>query len=247
MQPSDLRAVFESSPNKFVIVKYLLLLPTLLAFLSLTAQSNRTIEVDDFDKLSVGYGIDVVLLQGNDSKVELSGSDKLVEGLIAEVERGELKLRYDRDWWKNMTSKRGSITATVTTPTLTALSAGGGSDVVSEATWTAESFSLSSSGGSDIELIVKADKVSVRTSGGSDVDLRGSCDQLNLSASGGSDIDASQFVAQIAQVNASGGSDVEVHADGQLDVQASGAADVEYTGNAKVRSNASGSSDIDRG
>lgn len=97
------------------------------------------------------------------------------------------------------------------------------------------------------QLIGDMDTGNVRfdVSGASKLQLEGSAGDLTLAASGASNVDLSSFVVADADVEASGASDVTVHATGTLDIEASGASSVHYVGNPTLgRVETSGASSV---
>jgi hypothetical protein len=85
----------------------------------------------------------------------------------------------------------------------------------------------------------------VDVSGGADVILIGSTEYLKAETSGGSDLKAMDLIAQRAELRASGGSDIKIHVEDELDAKASGGADIIYTGNPGiVNTSTSASGDI---
>jgi hypothetical protein len=85
----------------------------------------------------------------------------------------------------------------------------------------------------------------VKTSGGSDVNISGSAKNLTIDASGGSDLRGYELIADICDIEASGGSDVYITVSKELSAKASGGSDVRYKGNGSVKEiRSSGSSGI---
>jgi hypothetical protein len=69
-----------------------------LIFVSLSiAQVNEPREVEDFSKIVVSSGIDLILNQGNELKVMAEArNDKALESIITEVKDNTLKIYPDR-------------------------------------------------------------------------------------------------------------------------------------------------------
>lgn len=220
----------------------------LLSTLTLSAQwgdndVNRIEEnrkVDNFDAISVGYGIDVHLHQSNKTSVSVKAKKEIMEHIITEVENGTLVIKVDN--WKRA---KGKMEVTIYVPALQEISASGGSDVYGKGSWKMDNLEINLSGGSDFEMELTANKIKCNASGGSDIDLIGSADKIDISCSGGSDVEARKFKVKHCNVSASGGSDVEVHVTESIDASASGASDITYKGNpSQVKVHSSGSSDI---
>ncbi len=210
------------------------------------AQKKETRDVGSFTAISASSGFNVYLKKGSKSSVVVEADAKKMDKVRTEVKNGTLKLDMESNSW-SWGSVNSEINIYVTYTSLNAIAVSGGVDLESEGMITADKLSLSASGGSDMELIIKVKDLNIDISGGADVELSGIADNLNISASGGSDVSAYGLSSQNATVNASGGSDVEITVDKSLNVNASGAADIYYKGKVKdVKSNKSGGADIVR-
>lgn len=210
------------------------------------AQQKEDRRVGAFTKVAVGYGIDVVLTQGNGHGVEVTAPSDVIDKVITEVSGGKLtiKMEKNRSWsWK---SKNDDISVAITMTTLDAITASGGSDVEARGKFQGDHLDIESSGGSDIELEVQYNSLTCNSSGGSDLTLEGQAKDVRVTASGGSDVEAKQLeVTESCDITASGGSDAYITVNGDLDATASGASDVYVFGDPRsVRQNSSGASDV---
>jgi Putative auto-transporter adhesin, head GIN domain len=85
----------------------------------------------------------------------------------------------------------------------------------------------------------------ITATGGSDVYISGTASRLSVEATGGSDLHGYELVTDFCNVSATGGSDIKIGVNKELNVTASGGSDVYYKGTAVVRQlSSSGSSDI---
>ena len=223
----------------------MLLGPFLTVALAASAQDRETRSLTGFDAIAVGGGIDLVVRQGDDFRVEVQSDDDVAE-ILTEVRDGTLEIRRDRtlsgffDW-----GDHGAVY--VTLPALTALTASGGSDVRADGTLSGGDLAIVASGGSDVELDVAVDTLAATASGGSDTRLSGSARLARLHSSGGSDLNASRFTVAEANVESSGGSDVSIAVSERIVGNASGGSDITYSGDPRTVSvNASGGADVRR-
>lgn len=218
---------------------------TLLFGSSLFAQVTKNMAVNNFNKVSVSSGIDLYLTQGNTEGAKVIGDKELVDRLILVKEGNQLNIKYkENNGFSNLFRGGKSIKVYLNFKTLNELSASGGSDVYAQNTIKTDRLALSTSGGSDVELNIVCKDISISSSGGSDLDIKGSATNMNLDISGGSDVDAEHFSVDYAKVNASGGSDAEIHVNKALEAGASGGSDIRFSGNAaykKTSSSRSGS------
>lgn len=226
--------------------KILLTTPLLMAGATALAETEQR-ELQDFDAIEAGGGIDLVLTQGAEFSVVVETEDGDLEDIVTEVRNGTLHIHLDRERF-NRFSRNDWFTdyhAAITLPTLTELEAGGGSDVTATGTFTGNELDISASGGSDVVLDLNVDRLELNASGGSDMEISGTANFLDAEASGGSDLDASDLVAIEVDADASGGSDLDVHVTGILTADGSGGSDIRYEGNPTERdTDTSGGADI---
>lgn len=193
--------------------------------------------VSGFHAVEVSGGVDLYLTQGDES-VAVSATEAIYkERLKTVVENGVLKIWYDyeKGWGLTRNSGKMKLKAYVSAKNLDRLIASGGSDVDIDGTLKASKLELKISGGSDFDGRVDIGDFIVRASGGSDVKISGGAKSLDLDASGGSDFKGFDLAVENCTVDANGGSDVSITANGQLDAKSSGGSDVHYKGNAVIK------------
>jgi hypothetical protein len=237
------------------IKKHILLLAVFAATgLMSFAQAGKVINdknaekrsVKGFHAIDISSGIDLYLSQGGDEAVAVSASDPSYRDKIrTEVENGTLKIFLDKngDHWGWGDHK---LKAYVSFKDLDALRASGGSDIYAEDGIRGGKLVIELSGGSDMRA--KADisgSLTLTQTGGSDSYISGTVSSLTVHASGGSDMHGYDLATQVCNVVVSGGSDVHILVNKELNVNASGGSDVFYKGTAVVKElNSSGSSSV---
>ncbi len=231
-----------------LFVSLLMLTGTILAQKTIrdaNAQSRNGLK--NFHAVQVSHGIDLYLTQSSEEAVAVSAvSDEYRDKIITEVVDGVLKIYYEKNnswnWGSNSGNKK--LKAYVSVKNLDKLSASGGSDVAFESVIKSNKLSISLSGGSDLKGEIVCDDLSLTASGGSDADLKGRATEARISASGGSDVNGYGLITDICKVISSGGSDVNITVNKEMNADASGGSDIRYKGNATARTSKSGSSDI---
>lgn len=231
-----------------LFVSLLMLTGTILAQKTIrdaNAQSRNGLK--NFNAVQVSNGIDLYLTQSSEEAVAVSAvSDEYRDKIITEVVDGVLKIYYEKkdgwNWGSNTGNKK--LKAYVSVKNLDKLGASGGSDVSLETVIRSNKLSISISGGSDLKGEIQCDELSLSASGGSDAIIKGKATQVKISASGGSDVDGYGLITDVCRVVSSGGSDVSITANKQMDATASGGSDIHYKGNATATTSKSGSSDI---
>ncbi len=186
--------------------------------------------VGDFTGIEVSHGINVYIAKSDEKRLEVETSEDLMDDLITEVRGDNLKIYFDSNfiWVK-------TANVYVNAESLTKIKASGGSDVRGEDEIRGRDLELSASGGSDIRLNVDVDNLEVEVSGGADVELAGIAHYLEASTSGGADLRAYELITQIARLEASGGSDIKVFVEEEIEARASGGAGIKYRGNPEIK------------
>lgn len=208
------------------------------------AQSSEKRNVSGFEEVSVSSGIDLFLKQGSEFFVEVIAEDKDdVERIKTEVSGNKLKIYYKKSGWSfNFNQK---LKVRVTMPEIYSVEASGGSDVYGVEVIKSKELSISASGGADVKLDIEVGDLELDASGGADIVLKGKALSVESDCSGGSDIKAYDLHAKKADVNASGGSDIQITVAEEFYADASGGSDVYYKGNpTKIRTDNSSSADI---
>lgn len=228
----------------------LLVTVILISLFSMETMAQRDVtttirKVSGFNAISVSGGIDLYITQGFTESVKIETVADRQDDVVAIVQNGTLRIYNDshlRFNWGKMILK-----AYVTLPTLTHLTASGGSDVYNYGILKFNDLKISTSGGSDIKLELNGARLECRGSGGADLKFNGKVAYLDAEVSGGSDLIAYDLTAVKAKVRASGGSDAKISVTSELDASANGGADIFYRGNpSRINKHSSGGSDITR-
>ena len=200
--------------------------------------------VSGFHAISVSSGIDLYLSPGEEAVAVSASEVKFRDRIKTEVKDGVLKIWYEYKENSNVHIEWGNrkLKAYVSFKNLDKLSGSGGSDIYVDGSIKTGTLSLHVSGGSDFQGRVETGTLQVEGSGGSDVHISGTATKLELSMSGGSDFKGYDLASDICTLDASGGSDVYVTVNKELNAQASGGSDVYYKGSGVIRDLKSGSS-----
>ncbi|HUC80659.1 MAG TPA: head GIN domain-containing protein [Flavisolibacter sp.] len=199
-----------------------------------------------FNGIAVSSGIDLYLSQGDEVVAVSAERPEHLDRIKTEIVNGTLKIWYDAKSGININigdAKR--MRAYVSYKTLNSIKASSGSDVTVDGVLKSSELRIDISGGSDFKGKVDVDHLKVDQSGGSDVNISGRATTLSVDASGGSDFNGYDLNTEICDLEASGGSDIEVTASKELSAKASGASDIHYRGKPNVKmAKASGASEV---
>ena len=205
--------------------------------------------VPGFHGVKISGGIDLYITQGTTEGVAISVNDsKYRNNIKTEVEDGILKIYYDAGMGIHINwGGARNMKAYVTIKDISELQASGGSDVYVEGSLQATALNLHLTGGSDFHGQVNTGIFTVKQSGGSDVKVSGKAGNITVDANGGSDFIGYDLVSDNCDIDASGGSDVYITVNKQMNVKASGGSDISYKGDCVIKNyHASGSSDVHR-
>lgn len=191
--------------------------------------------VSSFSGISVSSGIDLYLSSGDEAIAVSASKPEDRNRIKTEVKDGVLKIYVEKSGISIMFNGDKNLRAYVSYKTLKSLEASGGSDVKVDGTIKSADFTLVLSGGSDFKGAIDASTLTVKQSGGSDVNISGKAVNLVVYASGGSDFDGYGLIADVCDIEASGGSDMQVTANKEITAKASGASDIYYKGTPAVK------------
>lgn len=172
---------------------------------------TKTVALADFDRIDVAGVFEIEATVGGDYAVTLSGREKDLDRTTAKVENGALILDTDeRDGQGKRHFVKHGITAKISLPALTAISAAG---VV------------------DGEVSgIDAETFSADISGVGDLSLQGSCGTLKADVSGVGELDAGGLQCRIVDVDVSGVGEASVFASESVDADIAGMGSIEIAG-----------------
>lgn len=209
--------------------------------------STEQRDVASFNRLKVSHALVVNVVQGDEQSVVVKADASVIDKIRTEVSDGVLKVYVDDNWVnKTFKNKYHKVIIDIVVPELTALDASGASDVKASG-FKNETFTVKASGASNVILddIIVSGVTSFEASGASHVKAYGESEKVIIKATGASNVASRNFETSVADVQASGASDVDVTANDEIRINCSGASDVNYYGHPKIVDvNTSGTSDV---
>jgi hypothetical protein len=221
-------------------------------FLAIAVFSQKTINDPDIEKrtvssftgIEIGGGIDLYLSQGEEAVAVSASEPKFRDKIKTQVENGILKIWFETNSNLHIDWSNKKLKAYVSFKNIDLLKASGGSDVKVTGSITVSKLFMHVSGGSDFEGKVNIDELKIDALGGSDVDISGTAKNLDVNASGGSDFKGYELITDNSTVDASGGSDIYITVNKELNANSSGGSDVYYKGNGLIKNIKSSGSSI---
>ena len=243
----SLNGAVNNNYMKKIIFCFCLLMSASLLFAQKTIYDANAIlrEGKGYTAIEVSDGIDLFISYGDEAIAVSASEDKYRDKIKTVVENGVLKISYDEKGFSWNTKR--NLKAYVSFKKLAALSASGGSDIVVEGSIKTDNLDIDISGGCDFKGRVEVNKLTVDQSGGSDVDISGKATKVIINASGGSDFNGYSLVTDFCDAEASGGSDIEITANKEINAKATGASDISYKGSASlIGTKSSGASNVSK-
>ena len=211
-----------------------------IAFVANGQTSSQDRPVGSFTGIDVGSAFEVILTQGNVHKVVVEVEDKLHEKIDVEVRNNTLYVKTNG----RITTKR-KMAVYITFAQLERMSFSGASKVSATTDIRGNDMEIDLSGASKLDLRLFVNDLDFIGSGASNTTLAGNCNNLDLDLSGASKFSAFELPSNIASLDLSGASKVDVNVAERIDVNASGSSKISYKGNATTgQLKTSGSSSI---
>lgn len=182
----------------------------------------------DFHAVHASNGMNVYLISGDKTHLEIEADENLHEAILTEISNGTLKISTNKNIGKS--SKKNVY---VTYTKLSILYAEAGADIESKDVIKAQELDLLCNSGGDIEVEVFSEYVTATASSGGDIDLKGKSINLDANADSGGEVNAKHLEVLHANAKASSGGDVKVNARETLKANAGSGGGVDYYGNPK--------------
>jgi hypothetical protein len=211
------------------------------------ATVSKNYSVGNFSAIEVAGPYDVQVRTGSSPSVSGSGSEKLLERTVVEVQGDKLLIHAENNhsFFHFGFGSRGKAHFVVTVPQLSgATIAGSGGITVDKVTGNAFEGDIAGSGGLNLTSVeVQSLKLSIGGSGGVKAGTgRAKSVEYEIAGSGG--IDAAGITAEQAKVSIAGSGSVKANATATADIHVMGSGDVNVTGGAKCNISKAGSGDV---
>ncbi len=185
---------------------------------------------------------DVVLTQGEEFKVQVTGDKNLLEYVEIEKQNGTLEISV-QDGYR--LKPRAGLEVHVTAPALENIKVEGSGNVRSATKLKVEDLRIGISGSGDVELTnVDAPRITSSIAGSGEVILKGTTENFTASISGSGDVHAFELLSENTVVKIAGSGGAEVFASKQLKVRTVGSGEVEYKGSPVVSHSNAGSGSV---
>lgn len=206
---------------------------------------ERTVDVGDFDELSLSIPANLYLKQGSSNSVTIECDDDIFDDIDFDLSGDRLVIERDGGWSWGSGWRKSEVTIYVTMKNLERLSISGSGQIESDGTLRADELKLSVSGSGDMELDLDAEELSLRISGSGSIRLDGNADEAEARISGSGKVKAEEMDVNLFEATISGSGSCYITANEEIKARISGSGSVYYKGDPKrVIGDSSGSGKI---
>lgn len=183
---------------------------------------------ENFTKIEVSHGLEVLVEQSNDISVEVEADSNLQQYITTSVRNGILFIST------NESISTNTNVVIVKLPVIEGLETNGGSELKTSNTIKGTAINLKSSSGSELTTNLEYENIVLETTSGSTSKLAGKALKFTAHSSSGSEIDAKSLEANDVVAESTSGSSCEVTAQVSLKAKASSGSSVDYSGIVKT-------------
>lgn len=194
----------------------------------ISAQTQKTVMTDSYDRIQVEGSYTVKLIQAPEGKIVLNGDQEGVDNAVVECVNGTLRIYADKK------RKSQDITVLVGVESLRAVSLTGSGKISNEALFKTPSFSASLGGSGSISLSLETDKAQAATTGSGNITLSGKTRSLECEVTGSGEIKANKMEATSVKARLSGSGNCKVLCNGPLHASIAGSGNIVYEGEAEI-------------
>jgi hypothetical protein len=202
---------------------------------------TRTLQVNDYDAVSISGGFVVVYQQSGTCSLEVSMQANLFEFIKADVQNRTLNIEFTQD-----VSTTGGNTPRlyISAPYITAFTAGGALTAENWNTLVTPRLTFTVNGSANGAINVGTEDLTMNISGGGNIELSGSADNARITSNGAVNVSAFGLSVQTAEISIMGAGNVDISVVGTLDAVISGTGRIRYDGEPNVTQTVTGAGTV---
>lgn len=181
-----------------------------------------------YDAVAVGGSFDVVLVEGKEGNLKLSGEENLLQYIETEVNNGTLKIRVKRNTNLRITKK---LVVTVPITEIDDVSLGGSGNISNQGTLKSRDFRVSLGGSGTIDLNIDVSEVSTNIGGSGNIKLRGNSNEMSCNIAGSGTIKAYELKVNSLDAVIAGSGDIRSFVKSRIKAKVVGSGSIYYKGN----------------
>lgn len=196
-----------------------------------------------YNSISVGGSFNVILTNGKEGNISITGEENLLEYVVTEVDGDNLKIHFEKDF-KNY-KLNNKIEIRVPIEKIEALALSGSGNITTETEIRADKFSTAQSGSGKMNLQITTQNMESALSGSGHLHLSGSTKNFEIAVSGSGKIDSQKLDSEAVTAAVSGSGTITVSTKEAIKAVVSGSGQIRYYGNPrKIEQKVSGSGGI---
>ncbi len=192
---------------------------------------NKTRNAGSFDGVGVSGSFDVVLVAGNEGKIEISVEENLEPYLITEVKDGRLNIKWEKG--VNIRTSKNT-TVTVHFKNIKSLALAGSGDIISKDIIKGNSLKMAVAGSGDIKIDMDVQMGQAAISGSGDIKLSGKATEFEAAVSGSGDVDAYDLKTEKAELKIAGSGSIGIRVEKEIIARVSGSGNIKYKGQPSI-------------
>lgn len=192
----------------------------------------KIVKINNFVGIAVKSGIDIVLTQSNEEKIELKGLKTFADDVsVTKNDSGILKIEMDKFTLKNWKwGKNESLKVFISFKTLNHIKISECATVLADSVITLENLNINVEDGSEMKLNLNTNILNVNIESGSNIYLLGKAKNFNLIGNNASNVNALNLQTNTINAALNNGTDAQLYATDYLFVTAKNGSDVRYKG-----------------
>lgn len=178
----------------------------------------------------------IIVTEGSELDISVSGDDEAVEALRFSLEDGSLGISREKNSWKD----RGTATVRVTMPSLTAMVLAGSGDIDAASMSGKADVTIAGSGTARVAQM-NATSLDLTIAGSGDFGASGKVDKLDMTLAGSGKASMAGLAVGGADISVAGSGDAEFSSDGKVEASIMGSGSITVNGSADCTVSAMGS------
>jgi len=206
--------------------KFVIIVLGLLLFTVGYSQEKDERDVGSFERIKVGQGIEVELVEGENEKITITTSNIDIDRVVTEVRGDILRIYLDGNRFRNI-----EVKITVVYKELRGIIVQSTAQIYSKSTIKADDFSIDVSSAGSADLKIEASSIDIDVASAGSVNLSGIADEIKIGVNSSGSIRAYELEVEEAYIRANSAGSIRITVTKKIDARANSAGSIRYRGN----------------